>query len=132
MRGVTLHSSFADLGVANLLSWCLFAFLLCPCPALAQNNSSPDALSHAVELHQSGHYAEAIIAYQTYLKAHPQASAVRSNLGAALAHEGRFPEAVREYTEALKAEPTNFGIRFNLGLAHYKMGEIAQALKEFE
>jgi Flp pilus assembly protein TadD len=89
-------------------------------------------LSKAVALHESGHYAEAIAAYQDYLKAHPQASAVRSNLGAALAHEGRYPEAIREYTEALKAEPTNFGIRFNLGLAHYKMGEITQAAKEFE
>jgi tetratricopeptide (TPR) repeat protein len=132
MRGVTLLSSFTDSGVPKLLSWCLFAFLLCPFPAPAQNDSSPDALSHAVELHQSGHYAEAIAAYQDYLKTHPQASAVRSNLGAALAHEGRFPEAVREYTEALKAEPTNFGIRFNLGLAHYKMGELALALKDFE
>ncbi len=108
------------------------ACVLCPCPTPAQDDSSPEALSRAVELHQSGHYAEAITAYQTYLKAHPQASAVRSNLGAALAHEGRYPEAIREYTEALKAEPTNFGIRFNLGLAHYKMGEITQAAKEFE
>jgi len=132
MHGASLHSSFRDLGVAKPLLWCLLVCLLCVCPAPAQTDSSQEALSKAVALHQSGHYAEAITAYQAYLKAHPQASAVRSNLGAALAHEGRYPEAIREYTEALKAEPTNFGIRFNLGLAHYKMGEITQAAKEFE
>lgn len=132
MYGVSFHSSFTGSRFAKLLLWCLLACLLGPSQTSAQTDSSQDALSKAVELHQSGHYAEAITAYQAYLKAHPQASAVRSNLGAALAHEGRYPEAIREYTEALNAEPTNFGIRFNLGLAHYKMGEIAQALKEFE
>lgn len=132
MWGVNSNCGFMGSGFAKLLWWCLMACVLCPCPTPAQDDSSPEALSRAVELHQSGHYAEAITAYQTYLKAHPQASAVRSNLGAALAHEGRYPEAIREYTEALKAEPTNFGIRFNLGLAHYKMGEITQAAKEFE
>lgn len=132
MHGVGQHSRFMHSGLTRLLWCCLAACLLNACPTPAQTGSSQDALSHAVELHESGHFAEAIIAYEAYLKAHPQASAVRSNLGAALAHEGRYPEAVREYTEALKAEPTNFGIRFNLGLAHYKMGDMAQAVKEFE
>jgi len=89
-------------------------------------------LSRAVKLHQSGHYAEAITGYRIYLKAHPDAAAVRSNLGAALAHEGRYSEAVREYTLALGVQPSNNGIRFNLGLAYFKMGEIERATKEFE
>jgi len=58
--------------------------------------------------------------------------AVRSNLGAALAHEGRFTEAIQEYNQALAAEPSNYGIRFNLALAYYKMSEVEQAIKEFE
>lgn len=89
-------------------------------------------LMHAVQLHQSGHYAEAITAYESFLKLHPDAAAVRSNLGAALAHEGRFTEAVDEYSQALAAQPTNQGIRFNLGLAYYKMGKIEDAVKQFE
>jgi tetratricopeptide (TPR) repeat protein len=83
-------------------------------------------------LHQSGHYAEAIAAYQTYLKFHQGAGAVRSNLGAALSHEGRYEEAIREYKLALDTQPTNYGIRFNLALAYYKIGELQHAIEEFE
>jgi tetratricopeptide (TPR) repeat protein len=100
--------------------------------AAPQNESDQQALSRAVQLHQSGRYADAITDYQAYLKAHPQAAAVRSNLGAALAHEGRYTEAVREYTLALSAQPSNYEIRLNLALAYYKMGEIEPAAKEFE
>jgi len=98
----------------------------------AQDESGQQTLKRAVELHQSGHYAEAITEYQTFLKVHPEAVAVRSNLGAALAHEGRYTEAIQEYKLALTAEPNNYGIRLNLGLAYYKMNEIEEAIKEFE
>src|SRR5207302_4173865 len=91
--------------------------------------SEQQALRRAVELHQSGHYAEAITEYQTYLKAHPEAAAVRSKLGDALAHEGRYTAAIDEYRLALAAEPSNRGIRFNLALAYYKMSEIEQAIR---
>ena len=110
----------------------MLACLFCVGLARAQDDSEQQALKRAVELHQSGHYAEAITEYQTYLKVHPQAMAVRSNLGAALAHEGRYTEAIQEYKQALAAEPTNSGIRFNLALAYYKMSDIEQATKEFE
>ncbi|HXY01813.1 MAG TPA: tetratricopeptide repeat protein [Candidatus Limnocylindrales bacterium] len=114
------------------MRWWTLTCLLWAGIVLAQEDSGQQALSRAIELHQSGHYAEAIANYQTYLKAHPEAVAVRSNLGAALAHEGRYPEAIREYTLALTTQPSNYGIRFNLALAYYKMGEIKQAVKEFE
>ena len=110
----------------------VFVCLLCVCLTWAQAQSGQEALKHAVELHQAGHYAEAITEYQTFLKAHPEAVAVRSNLGAALAHEGRFTEAIQEYKQALASEPTNYGIRFNMALAYYKMNEVEQASKEFE
>lgn len=113
-------------------AWCVLVCLLARGLAHAQDESGQKALSRAVELHQSGHYAEAITEYQAFLKAHPEAAAVRSNLGAALAHEGRYTEAIQEYKQALAAEPSNYGIRFNLALAYYKMGETQQAVKEFE
>src|SRR5260370_17424370 len=100
----------------------MLACLLLGCFAQAQEESGQRVLSRAVELHQSGHYSEAITDYQVYLKAHPEAAAVRSNLGAALAHEGRYTEAIREYTQALAAQPTNYGIPFNLALPYYKTG----------
>lgn len=119
--------------VATKRKWCVvFVCLLSGCLARAQDDSGQQALKRAVELHQAGHYAEAVTEYQAFLKTHPEAVGVRSNLGAALAHEGRFTEAIQEYNQALAAEPTNYGIRFNLALAYYKMNEVEQALKEFE
>src|SRR5216110_920583 len=114
------------------MRWLMFACLLWASVLQAQDESSQQVLSRAVQLHESGHYAEAITGYRAYLKAHPEAVPVRSNLGAALAHEGRYTEAIREYTQALAAQPANYEIRFNLALAYYKMGEIKQAVKEFE
>ena len=100
--------------------------------ALAQDGSEATQLSRAVELHQSSHYAEAISAYRAYLKVHPDAAAVRSNLGAALSHEGYYDDAIREYKQALAVQPTNNGIRFNLALAYYKSSDIEKAVHEFE
>jgi len=118
---------------SNVVSCCMFAILLLGANvARAQQQSGNDALRKALELHQSGHYAEAIEQYRIFLKAHPDAGAVRSNLGAALAHEGRYPEAIQEYKEALKSQSSNLGIRLNLALAYYKMSEISEAVKEFE
>ena len=105
--------------------------LLAAC-ASAQSQPGPEAeLKDAVAKHQAGDYAAAIEGYQRFLKAHPEAAAVRSNLGAALAHEGRFEEAIREYTLALEADPNNTPVRLNLGLAYYKSGRIAEATGEF-
>src|SRR6266480_2703307 len=133
MKRIGLRSGYTALGATRVTRWwMLLACLLWGCFAQAQDESGQQSLSRAVDLHQSGHYAEAITEYQVYLKAHPEKAAVRSNLGAALAHEGRYTEAIREYTQALAAQPTNYGIRFNLALAYHKTGEIKQAVKEFE
>lgn len=114
------------------MSWRFLLCLFLVTAALAQEAPGDADLRRAIELHQSGHYIEAISQYQSFLKAHPEASPVHSNLGAALAHEGRYTEAIQEYTLALKSQPTNYGIRFNLALAYYKMGDITHAVKEFE
>ena len=112
--------------------WWVLTGLVWASLAMAQDSSGEQALRRAIELQQSGHYSDAIAGYQTYLKSHPEAAAVRSNLGAALAHEGRYEEAIRQYTLALKAQDSNYGIRFNLGLAYYKQDDVASAVKEFE
>ncbi len=132
MKRIGLRSGYTALGAARVSRWCILVCLLWGCFAQAQDESGQQSLNRALELHQSGHYAEAITEYQLYLKAHPEAAAVRSNLGAALAHEGFYTEAIREYTQALAAQPANYGIRFNLALSYYKTGEIKQAVKEFE
>jgi tetratricopeptide (TPR) repeat protein len=112
--------------------WISIGLLCSGLVAVAQDGSGQQALRRAVELHESGHFDEAITQYQAFLKEHPEAAPVRSNLGAALAHQGRYAEAVQEYTQALSAQPANNGIRFNLGLAYYKMGQIGKAIENFE
>ncbi len=89
-------------------------------------------LQKAVEMHQRGDYAGAIEAYRRVLRAHPEAAPVRSNLGAALAHEGRYEEAVREYKLALEADPNNTPVRMNLGLAYFKSGDTLAAIEQLE
>src|ERR1700722_13036522 len=97
---------------------CRLAFLILLVTGFlpAQDESAQKLLRGAVEAQQSGHYTEAIDGYRKFLKLRPDMAAVRSNLGAALAHEGHFAEAIQEYTLALKADPSNSGIRLNLGL----------------
>src|ERR1022692_640880 len=100
--------------------------------ASAQTQSSPETdLQDTIAKHQAGDYPGAIEGYQRFLRAHPEVATVRSNLGAALAHEGRFDEAIREYTLALEADPKNNGVRLNRGLAYYKSGRIGEAAEEF-
>jgi tetratricopeptide (TPR) repeat protein len=100
--------------------------------ALGQSQPGSEAgLKETIAKHQAGDYAGAIEGYQRFLKAHPEVAAVRSNLGAALAHEGRYDEAVHEYTLALETDPKNGGVRLNLGLAYYKSGRIAEAAEAF-
>jgi tetratricopeptide (TPR) repeat protein len=111
--------------------WGLVVCIICGGLAVSQDQAG-QALKQAFELHQSGHYAEAIDKYKIFLKVHPEVAGVRSNLGAALAHEGRYTEAVSEYKQALEVQPSNLGIRLNLALAYYKMSELDQAVKEFE
>lgn len=98
----------------------------------AAQQAGTDVLQRAVELHQAGDYRGAIEGYQSFLKEHPELVGVRSNLGAALAHEGRFEEAIQEYNLALEAEPGNAKARLNLALAEYKTGRIGSAAKELE
>jgi Tfp pilus assembly protein PilF len=70
--------------------------------------------------------------YRQFLKTHPEATAIHSNLGAALAGLGRFEEAIAEYKAALKQEPSLSAARLNLALCYYKMGRIQEASAELE
>ena len=119
-------------GNGETMLWRILFCLLLATAASAQDAPGAAHLRRAVELHQAGRYTEAISIYQAFLKVRPEAVPVRSNLGAALAHEGRYTEAIQEYSISLTSEPTNYGIRFNLALAYYKMGDTQHAVKEFE
>lgn len=110
---------------------CWLATIVVAACARASFCQAPDAeLQKAVAAHRSGDLSSAAAGYREYLKAHPQAYEIRSNLGAVLAGSGQYAAAIDEYKLALKSAPTNVGIAYNLALAYYKSGAIADAARE--
>jgi tetratricopeptide (TPR) repeat protein len=104
------------------------AFLLVASVCGTIRAQTPQSLiQDAMGKQQAGDLAGAVPEYRQFLKLHPEATAIHSNLGAALAGLGRFEEAVGEYKTALKQSPALPGTRLNLALAYYKMGRIADA-----
>src|SRR5690348_272269 len=83
---------------------------------LAQDRSPQALVQDAIEQQRSGHFEAAVAEYRQFLKLHPDATAIHSNLGAALADLGRFGEAISEYQIALKQSPQLTGTRLNLAL----------------
>src|ERR1700730_14363011 len=80
---------------------------------------TPQALvQDAISKQQDGDLDGAVKGYGEFLKIHPEATAIHSNLGAALAGLGRFEEAVAEYRIALKQSPCSPGARINLALPY--------------
>jgi tetratricopeptide (TPR) repeat protein len=86
----------------------------------------------AMQKQQAGDLEGAVTGYRQFLKVHPDAAAIHSNLGAALAGLGRFEEALPEYKIALRQSPKLEGARLNLALVYYKMGKVDDAAKELE
>lgn len=94
---------------------------------------SPQQLvEDAQQKQRAGDLAGAVTEYREFLKIAPQATAIHSNLGAALAGLGRFQEAIDEYKIALRQSPTLAPARLNLALCYYKMGRYGEAVAELE
>src|SRR6202030_935737 len=98
--------------------------------AIASAQTPPELVQDAIQKQQAGDLEGAVAEYKQFLKLHPGATAIHSNLGAALAGLGRFEEAVPEYKTALRQSPSLAAARLNLALVYYKMGRIADAATE--
>jgi len=107
----------------------LLAFSLC---AIAWAQTPQELVQDAMHKQQAGDLEGAVTEYKQFLKLHPEATAIHSNLGAALAGLGRYQEALPEYKIALKQSPKLAGARLNLALLYYKMGKIDDAATELE
>src|SRR5882757_8371404 len=70
----------------------------------------------AMAKQQTGDLEGAVPEYREFLKLHPEATAIHSNLGAALAGLGRFEDAIPEYKTALRQSPALAAARLNLAL----------------
>ena len=101
--------------------------------AVTVHAQSPQELvQDAQQKQRSGDLEGAVSEYRQFLKIDPSATAIHSNLGAALADLGRFEEAISEYRIALQQSPTLVQARLNLALAYYKMGGFQDAAGELE
>ncbi|HEV2401265.1 MAG TPA: tetratricopeptide repeat protein [Candidatus Sulfotelmatobacter sp.] len=109
----------------------LFILLLFSALLQAQSPQFPLAaqqlVDDAMQKQKAGDLAGAIAGYKQFLKIHPEATPIHTNLGVALAGLGRYEEAVSEYKIALKQSPAFPAARLNLALAYYKMGYISEA-----
>jgi tetratricopeptide (TPR) repeat protein len=106
-------------------------FLALSLSLFAQDDTVP-LIQHAVQLQQSGAYAEAADAYRAVLKRQPGDIATHVNLGVVLVQLGRFDEAITEYNAADKLLPGDPRIALNLALAFEKSGRIREAQTRFE
>ena len=102
-------------------------FITLGAQSLAAQPSPQHVVQDAMQRQQAGDLEGAVKEYRQFLKMHPEATAIHTNLGAALAGLGRFEEAIPEYKTALKQSPNSSSARLNLSLAYYKMGRINDA-----
>jgi tetratricopeptide (TPR) repeat protein len=112
--------------------WKSALFLALSFTSVSQAQTPQELVQDAIQKQQAGDLQGAVTEYKEFLKLHPEATAIHSNLGAALAGLGRFEEAVPEYKIALKQSPGLEGARLNLALVYYKMGRIGDASVELE
>ena len=112
---------------------CKFPYVLVLILAVAAHAQAPqEMVQEAMQKQRSGDLEGAAAEYRQFLKIHPEATAIHSNLGAALAGLGRFEEAISEYKIALHQSPGLAEARLNLALCYYKMGRIEEATTQLE
>src|ERR1700686_2394630 len=110
--------------------WRPILFLTFSLSPISWAQTPQELVQDAIQKQQAGDLDGAVAEYRQFLKTHPEATAIHSNLGAALAGLGRFEEAVPEYTIALKQSPAQDSARLNLAIAYYKMGRISKPATE--
>src|SRR4051812_22700822 len=92
-------------------------FILALLFSAAVNSQSPQELvNDAQQKQRAGDLGAAVTEYRQFLAIYPEATAIHSNLGAALAGLGRFEEAIAEYNIALRQSPSLSEARLNLAL----------------
>lgn len=85
-------------------------------------------LNAALELHEAGRAAEAILAYQLVLREEPQqAGPAYSNLGMMLASAGRLAEGEHLSHTAARLLPSNADVAYNLANTRMSMGRDSEA-----
>ena len=100
--------------------------------AIVHAQTPQQVVQEGLEKQRNGDLEGAAADYRQFLRIHPEATAIHSNLGAALAGSGQFEEAISEYKIALRQSPALVEARLNLALCYYKMGRIEDATTQLE
>jgi tetratricopeptide (TPR) repeat protein len=90
-----------------------------------------DHRQNAMQLQESGRFAEAADEWRTYLKTHPASAEANADLGLVEARQEHYKEAIPFYRKALLVDPHMSGIRLNLGLAYFKTAAMKEAIEAF-
>jgi tetratricopeptide (TPR) repeat protein len=107
-------------------------FFVCLLPVAGYAQSPQELVQDAIRQQRAGNLDVAVEEYRKFLKIDPEATAIHSNLGVALAGLGRYQEAIPEYLIALKQAPKLAAARLNLAIAYYKVGRIDDAATQLE
>ncbi|NNF42042.1 MAG: tetratricopeptide repeat protein [Phycisphaerales bacterium] len=94
-------------------------------------NTATANLAHAVELHQSGVWAEAEAAYRQLLADTPDHATVNRLLGALLSQTDRREEAIVHLDRAVASDPADVAARYNLGIVQRELGRLDDAVASF-
>jgi tetratricopeptide (TPR) repeat protein len=112
---------------------CKFSYFLVLILAITSHAQTPQELvQRGLDKQRIGDLEGAATDYRQFLRIHPEATAIHSNLGAALAGLGQFEGAISEYKTALRQSPALVDARLNLALCYYKMGRIDDATLQLE
>ena len=112
--------------IFGLLLW------LSPLAQLAQAPAHSDIQREtAYAFEQRGDVAQAQVAWQAILKAHPRDAEANAHLGLLHARLEQYDQAVSFYNKALAADPDMPGLKLNLGLALFKGGKLKEAGEVF-
>lgn len=97
-----------------------------------QAGAPRQVLEQAQQLEAAKHYAEAVAAYRTYLRLHPDNDEVRAVVAKLLAWQGHYDEAAAWYQDVLSRHPLDHDSRVGLArvLAWQKRWSVAQAQYE--
>ena len=98
----------------------------------AQAVDSEHLFQEAMAAQQKGENAVAVSDFRALLRQHPEATGVRVNLGAVLAHQKHFAEAITQYRLVLASDPTNRMARVNLAIASQGIGDLSGALRQLQ
>ena len=86
-----------------------------------------EGLSAARALVAAGRHADAIAAYDAFLRAYPESSLAEQERGGSLVAAGRLDEAARAFSRALSLDPADAVSALNLGNLALVRGDVAGA-----